>query len=99
MPVSDLIGWLATAIFGTSYFVRSPVTMRWVQAGAAVCWIVYGVLLHAAPVITANLIVATLAIYSSWRSVGPRPGTAVTGVSRELGDSSAGPVECDSPSE
>ena len=56
--MSDLIGWLATAIFGISYFVRSPVTMRWVQAGAAMCWIVYGVRLHAFPVIAANLIVS-----------------------------------------
>ena len=94
--MSDLIGWLATAIFGISYFVRSPVAMRWVQAGAAMCWIVYGVRLHALPVIAANLIVATLAISSTRRSIPPRPGTALPGVSRELGDSLSLPLECDS---
>jgi Bacterial inner membrane protein len=66
--VSDAIGWLATAIFGVSYFVRNPATMRWVQASAAVCWMVYGVLLHAAPVVVANVIVASLAAYSALRT-------------------------------
>ena len=66
--MSDLIGWLATAIFCVSYFVRSPVIMRWVQAAAAICWIVYGVLLHAVPVIAANLLVVSLAAYTARRS-------------------------------
>jgi uncharacterized protein with PQ loop repeat len=43
--------------------------MRWVQAAAALCWITYGVLLHATPVIVANLIVASLAVISSLRTV------------------------------
>lgn len=67
--MSDLVGWLATAIFAVSYFVRNPVTMRWVQAAAALCWMTYGILLHAAPVIVANMIVAVLAVYSSFRPV------------------------------
>jgi hypothetical protein len=67
--VCDVIGWLATAIFGVSYFVRNPVTMRWVQVSAALCWIFYGVLLHAVPVIAANLVVASLAAYSALRTV------------------------------
>lgn len=61
--MSDAIGWLATAIFGVSYFVRNQATMRWVQASAAVCWMMYGFLLHAAPVI-----VASLAAYSALRT-------------------------------
>jgi hypothetical protein len=67
--VCDAIGWLATAIFGVSYFVRNPVTMRWVQVSAALCWILYGVLLHALPVIAANVVVASLAAYSARRTV------------------------------
>ena len=67
--MSDFVGWLATTIFAVSYFVRNPVTMRWVQAIAALCWMTYGILLHAAPVIVANAIVAGLAVYSSFRSV------------------------------
>jgi hypothetical protein len=42
--------------------------MRWVQATAALCWMTYGVMLHAAPVIVANVIVASLAAYSAWRT-------------------------------
>ncbi len=66
--MSDVFGWLATAIFAGSYFVRNPVTMRWVQACAAICWILYGVLLHATPVIVANLIVVSLAAITAWRT-------------------------------
>jgi len=42
--------------------------MRWVQACAALCWMLYGILLHAIPVIVANLIVVTLAAFTAWRS-------------------------------
>ena len=70
----DLIGWLATSIFAVSYFVRNPASMRWIQALAAVCWIVYGVVLHATPVIVANVIVVTLAALTALRSAPqPRP--------------------------
>jgi phosphoserine phosphatase len=72
LPVCDAIGWLATAIFGFSYFVRNPATMRWVQASAAVCWMLYGFLLHAPPVIVANVIVASLAGYSAFRTAPQR---------------------------
>lgn len=73
--MSDYVGWLATAIFAVSYFVRNPARMRWVQAAAALCWITYGVLLHATPVIVANVIVASLAVVSSLRTV-PEPQSA-----------------------
>ena len=70
----DLIGWLATSIFAVSYFVRGPAAMRWVQALAAICWIIYGVVLHATPVIVANVIVVTLAALTALRSA-PQPRT------------------------
>jgi len=66
--VSDLVGWLATAIFAVSYFARNPVTMRWIQAGAALCWIIYGIVLHSMPVIVANVIVVSLAALTALRS-------------------------------
>lgn len=68
----DAIGWLATAIFGVSYFVRNPSAMRWMQASAALCWMLYGFLLHAPPVIAANVIVASLAGYSALRTAPER---------------------------
>ncbi len=65
------IGWVATAVFAGSYFCRRPETLRRVQAAAAVLWVVYGVLLHAAPVIVANLIVTVMALGSSFGRVAP----------------------------
>ena len=62
------IGWLATAVFASSYFFKQPVVLRRVQGLAAVLWIAYGVVIHAPPVIVANVIVATLAIWSSFRA-------------------------------
>jgi hypothetical protein len=69
------IGWVATAVFASSYLCKQPSTLRRVQAAAAVLWVVYGVLIHAAPVIVANLIVASVALASSLGSWGrPRAG-------------------------
>jgi len=64
----DWIGWIATAIFASSYFFKRPETLRRIQALAALLWICYGVLIHALPVIVANLVVAAVAVYSSFRS-------------------------------
>jgi len=63
----ECIGWTATGVFAGSYFFKEPAVMRRVQALAAVLWITYGVLLKAPPVIVANVIVATLAVWSSRR--------------------------------
>lgn len=61
------IGWIATAAFATSYLAKDARTLRWVQAGAACLWIVYGVALRAAPVVAANAIVAGMALVSARR--------------------------------
>jgi hypothetical protein len=58
------IGWIATACFGLSYFFKKPATLRLIQAGAALLWISYGLLIHAMPVVVANIIVALAALYS-----------------------------------
>lgn len=60
------IGWVATACFGLSYFFKKPATLRLIQAGAAILWISYGLLIHAMPVVAANVIVALAAIYSAF---------------------------------
>jgi hypothetical protein len=60
------IGWVATACFGLSYFFKKPATLRLIQAGAAILWISYGLLIHAAPVVAANVIVALAALYSTF---------------------------------
>jgi len=64
------IGWIATATFAGSYFCKKPKSLRRIQALAALLWIAYGILIHALPVIVANLVVATIAVYSSFRRSG-----------------------------
>ena len=61
------LGWAATAVFACSYFVRNPSRMRLVQAAASILWILYGIVIQATPIIVANVIVASLAIFSAVR--------------------------------
>jgi uncharacterized protein with PQ loop repeat len=42
------------------------VTLRRVQGVAALAWAAYGIAIHALPVIVANVIVATAAVWSSF---------------------------------
>lgn len=63
--MTDAIGWLATAIFLASYACKDPKTLRLTQAGAALLWVGYGLVLHATPIIVANLLVAGVAVYSA----------------------------------
>ena len=70
MPINwiDGIGWVATAIFLISYRSKDPAVLRRIQAVAASLWMVYGLLIHATPVVVANLLVAGIAVYSSLAS-------------------------------
>ena len=64
----DWVGWLATAIFAGSYFCKRPVPLRSLQAVASLVWVGYGILIHAIPLVVANVIVAALAAGSAWTS-------------------------------
>jgi len=66
MTIADSIGWIATAAFSTSYFFKEGRILRRIQALAALIWVGYGFMIGAMPVVAANLIVATAAIYSSF---------------------------------
>jgi hypothetical protein len=70
----EWIGWVATATFASSYFFRKPGVLRRIQAAAALLWISYGVIIHAVPVIVANVVVAAVAVYSSLRADQPVDG-------------------------
>jgi hypothetical protein len=63
----NVIGWTATAVFSSSYFFKEPATLRRIQAAAASLWVLYGVAIHSAPVVVANLIVGIAAVYTSLR--------------------------------
>lgn len=64
----EWIGWVATATFASSYFFRKPAVLRRIQALAALLWISYGAIIHALPVIVANVVVAAVAVFSSLRT-------------------------------
>ena len=61
------LGWVATALFAASYFCKTSRGMRRVQASAALLWVGYGIWMNAPPIIVANVIVATLAVYSDMK--------------------------------
>ncbi|MGD0577421.1 MAG: hypothetical protein ABSC08_00680 [Bryobacteraceae bacterium] len=61
----EWIGWVATAAFAGSCFFKQPASLRKVQAGAALLWVVYGLMIHALPVVVAKVVVAAVAVYSS----------------------------------
>jgi len=65
----EVIGWTATALFIASYFLDAK-ALRLVQALAAVLWIIYGVILNAAPVITANALILVVAAFTFFRKKG-----------------------------
>jgi hypothetical protein len=74
------IGWVATALTVASYFFRDQVTLRRVQAVAAMVWMSYGVAIGAIPIIAANVIVASVAAWTAWRGPGRiAPETAASG--------------------
>lgn len=73
MSALSMLGWIATAVFTCSYLTKKPSTLRILQAIAAALWIVYGVLIHAMPVVVANALVAAAALYSTFRSRSTQP--------------------------
>jgi hypothetical protein len=68
--MSDYLGWIATAVFVSSYFFRRPALLRAAQMTGASLWIVYGVLIHAIPVVVANGLVFAAAAWTLLRARG-----------------------------
>ena len=66
--MTDALGWLATALFVTSYFAASRRALLGLQFVAALLWLAYGVLLRAPPVVVANLLVAGAAAFNAARN-------------------------------
>ena len=61
----EWIGWVATAAFASSYLCKSAKSLRRVQAGAATLWVIYGLIIHAFPVVVANVVVAAMATFAA----------------------------------
>ena len=73
----DGLGWLATAIFAVSYFCKRTIRLRLVQGAAAFVWMLYGAWIGSRPIVVANILVCSLALYSAWRDRRERIDTPV----------------------
>ncbi len=62
---------MATGIFVASYFFTRPSLLRGVQMLGALLWVLYGVLIHASPVIVANVLVFSAAAWTAIRRSSP----------------------------
>ena len=61
------LGWLATAVFASSYFFRRAGQLRAAQMAGAAIWVVYGWAIGAPPVIAANVLVLSAAAWTARR--------------------------------
>ena len=74
MTMVDYLGWTATAVFVSSYFYSRATALRRAQMAGSILWILYGLVMHAAPVVVANLLVFGAAAWTGWRSAPPVQG-------------------------
>jgi hypothetical protein len=73
--VTQILGWVATAVFVGSYFFTRATALRAVQMVGATLWIIYGFLIEATPVIAANALVFAAAAWTSFAAA-RKPQTA-----------------------
>jgi hypothetical protein len=66
--MTDYLGWIATAVFVSSYFFKQPALLRAAQMGGAALWIIYGVMISAIPVVVANGLVFAAAAWTMMRA-------------------------------
>ncbi len=84
--MTQILGWIATAVFVGSYFFSRPAALRAMQMIGAVLWIIYGVLIHALPVIAANVLVFAAAAWTAFarsRSSRQDPGATRAGLTEQ----------------
>jgi hypothetical protein len=62
---TEILGWTATLVFVGSYFLGQPTRLRYAQMAGASLWIGYGCLIHAWPVIIANVLVLSAATWTA----------------------------------
>jgi hypothetical protein len=66
--MNDALGWVATAMFVSSYFFKRPALLRAAQMSGATLWTIYGVMIGALPVIVANVLVFSAAAWTLLRA-------------------------------
>jgi Bacterial inner membrane protein len=60
----DWLGWMATAVVVGSYFCKGTRALRVAQMAGALLWMTYGIVIHATPVISANVLVFCAAAWT-----------------------------------
>jgi hypothetical protein len=65
MLVTEYVGWIATAIFVSSYFFARATLLRGAQMLGAAVWMLYGVQIEALPVVVANAMVFSAAAWTA----------------------------------
>ena len=73
--ISEVLGWAAAGVFTTSYLFTRPRTLRRAQMLGATMWLAYGVLLHANPVVVANLLNLAAMAWTARRAAAKTPST------------------------
>jgi hypothetical protein len=66
--MTETLGWVATALFVSSYFFTRPALLRAAQMLGASLWIVYGAMIGAIPVVVANGLVFAAAAWTLLRA-------------------------------
>ncbi len=66
--MTDALGWIATAVFVSSYFFKRPALLRAAQMVGACLWILYGAIIGAIPVVVANGLVFGAAAWTLLRA-------------------------------
>ena len=62
--MTDYLGWIATAVFVSSYFFKRAAWLRAAQMAGATLWMVYGLMISAVPVVVANGLVFAAAAWT-----------------------------------
>jgi len=65
---TEMLGWVATAVFVSSYFFKRPALLRAAQMIGACLWILYGAIIGAIPVVVANGLVFGAAAWTLLRA-------------------------------
>jgi Bacterial inner membrane protein len=66
--MTEALGWVATAVFVSSYFFKRPALLRAAQMFGACLWILYGAIIGAIPVVVANALVFAAAAWTLIRA-------------------------------
>ena len=66
--MTEVLGWVATAVFVGSYFFKRPALLRAAQIVGACLWVLYGAIIGAIPVVVANGLVFAAAAWTLVRA-------------------------------